>query len=194
MSNWSIYFLLSSWSIYFPFISSCVSKRASRPLINIKESRGDLRRTTTFSCNPQSHSHGSGPEGLGSLSKHDVDGSANIILKCNFVFLQSFLNYSRSLCLKNKKTKLNICHYMLTLSTQLQNRSFHVVETMRMSLKCQKMKNARAKRAKMLFFIVNYANLRGFCCPQRRGCLSSLYYTPATNHKSNPPHSLSTQK
>ena len=32
--------------------------------------------------------------------------------------------------------------------------------------KCQKMKNARAKRAKMLFFIVKYANL----CP----CLSSL--------------------
>ena len=32
--------------------------------------------------------------------------------------------------------------------TQLQNRSFHVVERTRTSLKCQKMKNARAKRAK----------------------------------------------
>ena len=36
------------------------------------------------------------------------------------------------------------------------------------------MKNARAKRAKTLFFIVNYANLWGFCCRRRRGCLSSL--------------------
>ena len=36
------------------------------------------------------------------------------------------------------------------------------------------MKNARAKRAKILFFIVKYANLRGFCCRRRRDCLSSL--------------------
>ena len=32
------------------------------------------------------------------------------------------------------------------------------------------MKNARAKRAKILFFIVKYANLWGFCCRRRRGC------------------------
>ena len=36
------------------------------------------------------------------------------------------------------------------------------------------MKNARAKRAKILFFIVKHANLSGFCCRRRRGCLSSL--------------------
>ena len=63
---------------------------------------------------------------------------------------------------------------MLTSSTQLQNWSFHDVERTRTSVKCQKMKNARAKRAKMLFFIVKYANLWGFCCRRRRGCLSSL--------------------
>ena len=40
--------------------------------------------------------------------------------------------------------------------------------------KMSKMKNARAKRAKILFFIVKYANLWGFCCRRRRGCLSSL--------------------
>ena len=61
--------------------------------------------------------------------------------------------------LGHKKTKLNICHYMLTSSTQMQNRSFHVVERTRTSSKCQKMKNARAKRAKILFFTVKYANL-----------------------------------
>ena len=63
---------------------------------------------------------------------------------------------------------------MLTLSTYPQNRSFHVVERTRTSSKCQKKKNARAKRAKILFSIVKYANLRGFCCRRRRGCLSSL--------------------
>ena len=29
-------------------------------------------------------------------------------------------------------------------------------------------KNARAKRAKLLFFIVKYANLRGSCCRRRQ--------------------------
>ena len=61
--------------------------------------------------------------------------------------------------LGHKKTKLNICHYMLTSSTEMQNRSFHVVERTRTTSKCQKMKNARAKRAKILFFTVKYANL-----------------------------------
>ena len=69
---------------------------------------------------------------------------------------------------------MNICHHMLTSSRQLKNRSFHVVERTRTSSKCQKKKNARAKRAQMLFFVVKYANLRGFCCRRRRGCLSSL--------------------
>ena len=36
------------------------------------------------------------------------------------------------------------------------------------------MKNTRAKRAKLLFFIVKYANLWAFCYRRRRGCLSSL--------------------
>ena len=64
---------------------------------------------------------------------------------------------------------------MLTSSTYLQNWSFHVVERTRTSSKCQKLKNARAKRAKILFFIVKYASLWSFCCRRRRGCLSSLF-------------------
>ena len=39
--------------------------------------------------------------------------------------------------------KFNICHPMVTSSTQLQNRSFHVVERTSMSSKCQKMKNVK---------------------------------------------------
>ena len=40
--------------------------------------------------------------------------------------------------------------------------------------KMSKNENARAKRAKIMFFIVKYANLWGFCCRRRRACLSSL--------------------
>ena len=90
--------------------------------------------------------------------------------KCVLTILE--LNWNQRL--GHKRTKLNICHHMLTSSTQLQNRSFHVVERTRTSSTCQKMKNARAKRAKLLFFIVNYANLWGFRCRRRRGCLSFL--------------------
>ena len=55
----------------------------------------------------------------------------------------------------HKKTKLNICHHMLRSSTQLQKRSFHVMERTRTSARCLKMKNARAKRAKLLFSLSN---------------------------------------
>ena len=120
---------------------------------------------------------------IGSLSKHDVDGSESVIWKCNFAFLQSFFTYFKVIILeKCVQAILEIGpsawdirgHLMLTSSTQLQNRSFHGVERTRNSSKWQKMKNARAKRAKILFFIVKYANLTGFCCRRRRGCLSSL--------------------
>ena len=47
------------------------------------------------------------------------------------------LNWNQRL---GHKTKLNICHHTLTLSTQLQNSSFHVVEGTRTSSKCQEMK------------------------------------------------------
>ena len=83
--------------------------------------------------------------------------------KCVLTVLE--LNWNKRL--GHKKTKLNICHHMLMSSTQLQNRT-------RTSSKCQKMKYARAKRAKILFSIVKYANLWGFCCRRHRGCLSSL--------------------
>ena len=56
---------------------------------------------------------------------------------------------------RDKKTKLNICLLVLTSSSQLQNRSFHVVERTRTSAECPKMKNARAKRAKTCFSLSN---------------------------------------
>ena len=89
-------------------------------------------------------------------------------------FVLTILELNWNQRLRHKKTKLNIFDHVLTSSTQPQNSLFHVVERTRTSSKCQKMKNARAKRAKLLFFIVKYANLAGFCCRRRRGCLSSL--------------------
>ena len=90
--------------------------------------------------------------------------------------MSSVLKLIRNQRLGHKKTKLNICHDMLTSSTQLKNRSFHIVEKTRTSLKYQKMKHAPAKREKILFFIVKYANLWGFSCRRRRrGCLSSPF-------------------
>ena len=101
--------------------------------------------------------------------------------KCVVTILE--LNWNQRL--EHKKTKLNICHHMLTSSTQLQNRSFHVLERTRTSSKCQKIKNTRAKRAKILFFIVKYANfLLGFCCLRRRGCLNSLIALTNGEHSS----------
>ena len=78
-----------------------------------------------------------------------------ILAKCVLTILE--LNENQRF--RDKKTKLNICHHMLTSSTQLQNTSFHVVERTRTSAKSLKMKNSRAKHAKQLFFIVKYANL-----------------------------------
>ena len=75
--------------------------------------------------------------------------------KCVLTILE--LNWNQGL--GQEKTKLNICHHILTSRT---------------SSKCQKMRNARAKRSKLLFFTVKHANLWGFCCRRRRGCLSSL--------------------
>ena len=86
--------------------------------------------------------------------------------KCVLTILE--LNWNQRL--GRKKTKLSICVHMLTSSTQQQNRSFHDVERTRTSSKCQKVKYARAKRAKLLFFIVKYANLWGCCDRRRRGC------------------------
>ena len=120
------------------------------------------------------------------LSKHDVDGartsSENVTVRVSAIIFQLFkvimlekcvltileLNWNQRF--RDKKTKLNMCHHMLTLSTQLQSRSFYVEERTRTSSKRQKMKNARAKRAKIPVFIVKYANLWGFCCRRRRGC------------------------
>ena len=47
--------------------------------------------------------------------------------KCVLTILE--LNWNQRL--GHEKTKLNVCHLMLTSSTQVQNRSFHVVERTR---------------------------------------------------------------
>ena len=55
---------------------------------------------------------------------------ATMLAKCVLTILK--LNWNPRCC---GKIKLDICHHMLTSSTQLQNRSFHVVERTRMPSK-----------------------------------------------------------
>ena len=93
-----------------------------------------------------------------------------VCAKCNLNIMALNCNQHS----RDRKTNLNICHHMLMSSKQLQKRSFHVMERTRTSGKCTKMNNAHIKRAKLLFFIVKYANLWHSCCCCCRGCLSSL--------------------
>ena len=88
--------------------------------------------------------------------------------KCVLTILE--LNWKQRL--GHKKTKLNII-FVIICSRRPHNCKkghFTFVERTRTSSKCQKMKYARAKRAKIPFFIVKYANLWGFCCRRRCGC------------------------
>ena len=119
-------------------------------------------------------------ETLGSLSKHDVDGTENVIWKCNFAFGCNHFKLFRVIMLEKcvltileltcnqrlgHKTKLNICHHMLTSSTQLQDRSFHVVERTRTSSKCQKLKKCTCKACKNTVFHRQICKFVGFLLP-----------------------------
>ena len=92
------------------------------------------------------------------------------------------LNWNQRL--GHKKTKLNICHHILTSSTQLQNRSFYVIERTRTSSKCQKMKYARAKRAKNTVFYRQICKFAGVMLPSS----SWLLKLPINNVKNQCPN------
>ena len=70
----------------------------------------------------------------------------------------------------DNKIKLNICHHMRH-PNNCKSRSFHVVERTRTSVKLLEMKNAHAKRAKLLVFTVKYAHFWRSCCRRRWGNL-----------------------
>ena len=53
-----------------------------------------------------------------------------------------------------RKKILKICRQVLTSFSRLQNRSFCVLDRTRTAAKCTKMKNARAKRTKLLLFFI----------------------------------------
>ena len=77
-----------------------------------------------------------------------------MLAKCIPIIMVCF----RSQRFLDKKAKLKIC-------SQVHTTAKYVVERTKTGVKCTKIKNARAKRAKL---IVNYANLRHSC---QRGCL-----------------------
>lgn len=77
---------------------------------------------------------------------------------------------------EDKIVMISSHHHILTSSAQLQNGSFPVVKRTRTLAKCTKMENAHTKRAKLLFFIVKYANMRRSCYRLCCGFLSSLIW------------------
>ena len=76
-------------------------------------------------------------------------------------------------------SEMEICRQLLTSSTQRQSTSFHVVEMMRTAAKCTKMKSARAKRVKLMFFLVKYANFFKFLSPTSSWLLKLRNYCEA---------------
>ena len=106
-----------------------------------------------------------------------------MLKKCVLTFLE--LNWNKRL--GHNWIKLNICHHMPMSSTQLQNRSSHVLERTRTSSKCQKMKNARAKRAKILFSIDKYANLWGGLLPSSSWLLKLPFKATSTTTATKTP-------
>lgn len=104
--------------------------------------------------------------------------SENLTLR----FLQSFLNHCK-ICTKYHGIKLESALHrqehkiycrILTSFAQRQNRSFHFMERVRIAAKCIKIKYARAKWAKLLFFIVKYTKLWRSCCRPLLVCWNSL--------------------
>ena len=92
------------------------------------------------------------------------------------MFLQSFPDYSKSF--GSPKLYLLSRNEIVALRSK-QNKCrphwlFYVVDGTRTAVKCTKMKIARAKRAKLLFLIIKYANLRQFCHSRPPACLSSI--------------------
>ena len=81
--------------------------------------------------------------------------------KCVLTILELNLNQR----LGHKRTKLNICHHMLTSSTQLLKRSFHVVERTRTSTKCQKNEKCTCKVCKTTVFHCQIWKFVGFLLP-----------------------------
>ena len=83
--------------------------------------------------------------------------------KCALTILELNRNPSFG---QDKIEHLSSCaHVVHTTAKKVISRHRKNEDVFKMS---QDLKNARAKRAKILFSIVKYANLWGFCC--RRGC------------------------
>ena len=87
----------------------------------------------------------------------------------------SFMELNWNQRLRDKKTNLRSCCQVFTSFTQRQKRYFMSSAGRDLAAtKCTKMKNAHEKSAKLLFFIVKYANLWHSCCPPRLVRLRSL--------------------
>ena len=108
-----------------------------------------------------------------------------ILEKCVLTILE--LNWNKRL--GHKKTKLNICHHMLTSSTQLQNRSFHVVERTRTSSKYQKDEKCTCKACKNTVFHCQICKFVRFLLPSSSWFLKLPNAMATTPEESSHPNS-----
>ena len=118
---------------------------------------------------------------LGSLSKHNVNNSKNVIWKCNFAFYFSITqgHYACKLCSHYPGIKLEpvfqiyirrqhwtfviICSHKL--STQLQNNSFDIVERTRTSAKMFKNEKCSCKACETIVFHCQICKFVTFSLP-----------------------------
>ena len=114
------------------------------------------------------------------------DGNENVISHFNrFVAISIFLIWQR--CGSSSKmtlvgTALNlgknmkIYHQVLTSLIKPQIWLFHVVLLLTTAKKWTQVKNARAGRARLFFWLIKYANFWRSCSCRRCHCLSSLMF------------------
>lgn len=100
---------------------------------------------------------------------NNVDNRKDVIWKCNFLFFSNHFSITPShlackwLAIKNS-LEIGSAHSkfygpMLMSKTQIGSSKFHVVDKTTTAVICIKTWNSRSKRAKVLCFVVKYANL-----------------------------------
>ena len=135
---------------------------------------------------------------LGSLSKDAVYESENVIWKCDLRFCNHFsiiqTRFAWKMCSNYPGIKLepalgtwedkiehlsSYAHVVHTTANQVISRRRKNENVFKMS----KDEKCTCKACKNTVFIVKYANLWGFCCRRRRGCLSSLISHVVERHQ-----------
>lgn len=120
---------------------------------------------------------------VGASSKDHVYDNEKVFCKYDLVFLESFLDYSKSFDMPNgcqlnwcerfgyNEKKLKIWREEIELSSQFAKQVFNKTRT---AAKCTELRISHGKRPEVLFFIADYANLQQYCRRRCRVCVQQL--------------------